>query len=359
MADRPFRWALFGTGPVSRKFAHGLAALGSAASVAVVASQRLERSRAFAADFAGARAADSYEDALTVEVDAVHVATPPALHEAHALLAIRAGRAVLVEKPFAVDAAGAARIAEAARSAGVFCMEAMWTRFLPLTSWLRARIEAGALGTLTGFDGCFLGAARSDPARSLFDPTMGGGALMHRGIYPLSLARHFLGPVSGLCAVGRIGPTGVDEDCAIVLRHASGAVSCIRASLVADGMSGASIYGTAGTVEIAPPIWRPTSAVLRPTSQSNDAPAPRRFERVRETAAGQRIATRVIAPLRALCSPSERLRAGFAGNGYTHEASAVMEAVQAGRTEAAEMPLAESVELMGLIDRARAEIAHG
>lgn len=355
----PFRWAILGTGGVSRKFVLGLgAAPGHVAHIA--ASRSPENAARFARDFALAGGAAEYAAAAAdPAVDAVYVATPPSEHEAHALLAIAAGKPVLIEKPFALDGAAAARIALAAGAAGVFCMEAMWTRFLPLTARIDAAIAAGSLGELRAFAGGFTGSDLPDPGASLFDPARGGGALMHRGIYPLSLARHFLGPVADLTAVARIGATGVDEDCTLVLTHAGGAISTIRAGLRAAGTNRAALYGTRATVEIGPPIYRPSAARLV-------AMAPRRggtgggegggrFEAARESGPVQGLNQR-LARLRAFLKPPGRdLSAPFAGNGYGHEALAVAGAVRQGWREHPLMPLAESVEIMGLVDRARAQ----
>ena len=354
----PFRWAVLGTGGVSAKFVRGLAAVPGHAAVAC-ASRRPERAAAFARAFA-LEACDWEGAAGHPEADAVYVATPPSEHERHARLAIAAGKAVLVEKPFAIDADAAARIADAARAAGVFAMEAMWTRFQPLLAAIRARAGAGDLGELRGFEGRFLAPVRPDPAASLFDPLRGGGALMHRGVYALSLARHLLGPVDELSAVARIGATGVDEDCVLALRHASGAVSSLRAGLRSPGANGAELYGTDATIRIAAPIFRPGAARLiaaRPRAGGTGGGG--RLAGVRESGLAQAIAQRLGPWRAALMPPGRALRAPYAGNGYGHQAAAVAAAVRAGETECALMPLAESVEIMGLIDRARAAWGHG
>ena len=153
MSDSParFRWAILGTGGVSRKFA--------------AASRTPENDDRFARE-TGAEAMDYEQAAACRDAAAVYVATPPSLHEAHACAARAADKPVLVEKPFALDAAAAARIRDAARGAGVFCMEAMWTRFLPLMDSVRDEIAAGRLGPLRGFVGGFTGNAAPDPAES-------------------------------------------------------------------------------------------------------------------------------------------------------------------------------------------------
>ncbi len=346
------RWAILGTGAVARKFALGLDALGGRAAVGAVASRDPAKARAFTASLGRGQAVDRYEDAVAdPAVDAVYIATPPDFHEAHAALAFAAGKPALIEKPLAHDAASAARIAAAAEAAGVFAMEAMWTRFQPLVRQVADLVENGRLGELRGFHGVFLGATDPDPATSLFARGT-GGALLHRGVYPLSLARHFLGPVRDVAARGRIGETGVDEDAVLVLTHASGALSTIRASLRTGGPGDMRLWGTAGRIEIDGPVWRPVSARLhKVSSQPAMAPRPRRAEAFRESALGQRLAdlkTRLTGPR------PRRLAARLAGNGYGHEAEELMDCVARGALTSDIMPLQQSVEIMEIVDRARA-----
>lgn len=351
----PVRWAILGTGMVARKFALDLRRLDGQAALQIVASRDPENARRFAREIGVAETAPDYAAAAGMaDVDAVYVATPPAQHEAHALMGIRAGKAVLVEKPFALDSGAAGRIATAARAAGVFCMEAMWTRFQPLPNLLRDRIAAGDLGEMRGFDARFCAANLPQAGGNLFDPAAGGGALLHRGIYPLSLARFFLGPIAEVRTMGRVGGTRVDEDSVLILRHESGALSTLRASLRVAGPDGMTLYGTAATVDVEGPVWRPTGAVLRPTWAAPVQPGRRRrLETLRESGPWIAVSDRLARVKRALRGRGRRLNAPFGGNGYRHEALAVMAALAEGRTEDPRMPLSESVELMAIIDAAR------
>lgn len=353
--DRPFRWAILGTGPVARKFALDLRELRDRAVLQTVASRSADNAARFARDLGVANIAPDYAGAACADVDGVYIATPPHLHEEHALLAISAGKAVLIEKPVALDAAAARRIAAAAKAANVFCMEAMWTRFQPLLGSVKVQLDAGAIGEVRGFEARFMAANKPDPKTGLFDPQRGGGALMHRGIYPLSLSRFLLGPVLESCALGRTGDTGVDEDSALMLRHESGAISTLRSSLRAAGNVGAVIYGTTGTLYLNGPIWRPTGATLiRTKATAGGSGKPRRFEAFRESGAGLRLSGALGHLRGALGRGQTKISAPFAGNGYHYQALAVMEAAAQGRTEAPLMPLAQSIEIMEIIERARA-----
>lgn len=358
-----FRWAIVGTSGVSAKFAHGLASLPGDATAARVVSRKKETARAFAARFGIRETVEGMGPEAFEGVDAVYIATPANLHAEHALAAIQAGTPVLLEKPFATTAEDAQRIAEAAQTAGVFCMEALWTRFLPITTAIRQQVALGTLGTLTSFDGSFQGANEPDASQSLFNPSRGGGALLQRGIYPLSLARQLLGPIQTVVARGRIGDTGVDEDCALMLTHASGAVSTIRASARVNGPNAAVLTGTQGTIEIAAPIWRPGCARLtRTVAARGGSSGPRKFEGLRESGPAQRL-SQALGPIKTGIKTllgrggAQTLRAPFSGNGYGHQAQAVMDALAGGQTESALMPMSESVEILRVMDEARAQIA--
>lgn len=348
-----FRWAVLGTGPVARKFVLGLRAAPGHVCVAA-ASRSADNAAKFAKRFK--TAADTYETAVArPDVDAVYIATPPSLHEPHALMAIAAGKPVLIEKPFALDAAAAARIAQAARTAGVFCMEAMWTRFLPLMDQIQTRLDGGDLGDLRSFHGVFCNADIPDAGASLYDPARGGGALMHRGYYAVSLALHFLGPVRDVQASLRRGETGVDEDVALILTHDSGAISTLNASLRSGGDNRASLRGTKGRLEITAPIFRPFEARLYRTTarKAGTGTAPGRAEGLKEGGLLQGLNQR-LQPLKARLKPGgTRLSARFAGNGYGHEALAVAAALRAGLTEEPRMPLDDSLAIMAILDRAK------
>ncbi|MFT6073165.1 MAG: putative dehydrogenase [Yoonia sp.] len=351
--SEPFRWAILGTGAVARKFVLDLRQLGGQTVAQVVASRDPDNARSFAKTLGLPDVAPDYAAAVQARVDAVYIATPPSLHEAHALLAFAAGRPVLIEKPIAEDAAAARRIAEAAQAAGVFCMEAMWTRFQPLLGAVRAEIEAGTLGEIRGFEGRFM-AANVPAATSLFDPAQGGGALMHRGVYPLSLARFLLGPVAQIQSFATTGQHGVDEDSVVLLRHETGPLTSLRSSLRAAGPNGCTVYGTQATLYLDGPVWRPTGARIRQTNPIKPGgTGARRFEALRESGLGLRLSVALGWTRAALGRGETRLKTPFSGNGYHYQAQAVMQAVAAGQTEDPRMPLAQSIEIMEIIDQIR------
>ena len=190
---RPIRWGILGTGRVAGRFAQALRELDDARLLAA-GSRRLATAEAFARHHGVERAYGSYAQlAADPDLDIVYVASPHALHREHSLLCLEAGRAVLCEKPFALNATEAREVIASARSRGLFCMEAMWTRFLPAMRRLTELVDAGAIGELRMVTAQLGFPSEPDPSSRLFDPALGGGALLDLGVYPLALASQLLG----------------------------------------------------------------------------------------------------------------------------------------------------------------------
>ena len=140
------RWGIIAPGNIAHQFATGLRKH-TDQRITAVASRSAERAASFAADFDVERVHASYEALVAdPEVDIVYVASPHTSHREHALLAIAAGNNVLVEKPIGISAAEAREVAAAASAAGVFLLEAMWTRFQPKTVLIHQLVADGAIG---------------------------------------------------------------------------------------------------------------------------------------------------------------------------------------------------------------------
>ena len=353
-----FRWGIAGTGPVARKFALDLRMLPDA-TITRVTSGRHPNAERFAADLGVPGVASSIEElAASPDVDAIYIATPPAMHRAHAIACMGAGRPVLVEKPFAASPADAEAMAETARRLGVFCMEGMWTRFLPLMTDLRARLAAGEIGEIHAFSGSFSSPDAPDPERSLFDPGAGGGALAHRGVYPLSIACHLLGLPVAQRSLATLGGTGVDEDCALILRHENGAVSTISSSLRAAAGNDFLISGEKGTIHVHAPIYRPFRMTITrvPVGKAPGPPGDPRREAFKEGSLMQGAHQRLSGLTGILRGRRARgILKPYAGNGYHYEAAEMMARVREGVCESPLMPLDESVAIAAVMDRARVD----
>lgn len=318
--QRPLRWGVLGTGKIAATFVQDLVSLPDAQVVAVGSRSR--------------QAADEFGDRFNIErrhpsrdalmndshVDAVYVATPHPAHAAGALAAIRSGKHVLVEKPFTLNAADAAEIAAEARQEGVFCMEAMWTRFLPHMVRIRELLHQGAIGKIITVMADHGQRFEPDPEHRLFSPHLGGGALLDLGIYPISLASMVLGRPVAIASVSHRTTTCVDSQTSAVLRYKDGAQAVLSTTLDSDTACRAWIAGTEGRIEL-DPVWYTLSSF----TLHRDGEAPQRFEADRTG----------IAP---------------GGKGMCFEAAEVTRCLREGLLESPVMPLDETVEIMLTVD---------
>jgi predicted dehydrogenase len=251
----PLRWGILGTGDIAASFVTDLARLDDHV-VASVGSRSATAADAFGERHGIPRRHGSY--AALVEddgVDVVYVATPHPFHRENALLAIAAGKHVLVEKPFALNAVQGREVFAAARARGVFVMEAMWTRFLPWVVDLLDLVADGTLGELTAVSAEFGVLFAPDPSSRLMAPELGGGSLLDLGVYPLSLACLLLGAPETLTAVSVPTATGVDARTSVLMTHAGGTHALVSSSMVAAHANRATVVGTEGRVEVDPPFF--------------------------------------------------------------------------------------------------------
>lgn len=321
----PLRWGVLGPGAIAADFTDALHRH-SGQRVVAAGSRSAERATAFAAAHGVERSHGSYEALVSdPDVDVVYIATPHSEHLEHALLAIAAGKHVLIEKPMAVTADEARRIVAAAREAGVFAMEAMWTRYLPQTDIIRRLLEDGALGDVRVVTADFGGRVPFDPSGRLWNPDLAGGALLDLGVYTVSWASFALGAPAGIIASGTLASTGVDEQVALVLSSASGGQALLSASLLAGTPSLATICGTEGRIETDSPFWGPSGL--------------RVFRADGTLAAHWR-------------DPYGRPHR----DGMAYEAAALARFVAEGRTESPLHPLAEAVDTLATIDEARRQL---
>jgi predicted dehydrogenase len=219
-ADRPIRWGILATGGIAHNFATDLAFLPAGeAEIVAVGSRSQESADAFGEEFSIPNRHASYQALVEdPEVDAVYVSTPHPGHRDAAMLAIKAGKAVLCEKPLTMDAAEAAELIDAARAGGTFLMEAMWTRHLPHILRIREILAAGTLGQVIAVTAEHGQWFPHDPEHRIFKPELGGGALLDLGIYPISFAYMVLGAPATVTAVSDKAFTGIDAQTSMVFQ---------------------------------------------------------------------------------------------------------------------------------------------
>ncbi|MFO7171027.1 MAG: Gfo/Idh/MocA family oxidoreductase [Chloroflexota bacterium] len=318
MTAHVIRWGILGTGRIAGVFAEGLRELPDARLVAV-GSRAQETADAFGDKYGVPRRHASYAAlAEDPEVDAVYIATPHSSHAEETIRCLRAGKAVLCEKPFAINARQAAEMIAVARERGLFLMEAMWTRFLPLMGRVRELLAAGAIGEPRMVTSDFGFRTSFNPKGRLFDPALGGGALLDVGVYPVSLASMVLGEPERVSGLAHLGETGVDEQSAAVLGYGGGRLAVIWTAVRTNTPLESTILGTDGWIRIHRPSWRPTKMSL--VRQGGD---------------------------------EEVIELPFTGNGYQFEAAEVMRCLREGRTESDILPLDETLAIMRTLDRIR------
>ncbi|GGS74627.1 oxidoreductase [Streptomyces griseoviridis] len=315
------RWGVLATGGMAARFTADLVDLPDAEVVAV-ASRSEASAKAFAERFGIARAYGGW-DALAhdEDVDVVYVATPHSAHRAAAGLCLEAGRNVLCEKPFTLNAREAAELVALARERGSFLMEAMWMSCNPLVRRLKALVDDGAIGEVRtvqadfGLNGAF------PPAHRLRDPAQGGGALLDLGVYPVSFAQLLLGEPDRVTASAVLSEEGVDLQTGALLSWDGGALAALHCSIVGATANSASVTGSAGRIDVPYGFFFPTHFVLH-----RDGRDPEEF--TADPADG----------------PRDSLR---------HEALEVMRALRAGETESPLLPLDGTLAVMRTLDAVR------
>jgi predicted dehydrogenase len=303
-------------------FAADLRVEPAAGELVAVASRTPARAKAFAARVGAPRAHGTHEQlAADSDVDVVYVAVPHTAHHAVADLALNAGKAVLVEKPFTVNRREAEDLVTTARSRGLFLMEAMWTRFLPHAVEIRRLMAQGRLGELRLVLAQFGVRFEYDPTSRMFDPALGGGALLDLGVYTISFATMVLGTPTEVTATADFGPTGVDVQTAVTLRYPGGRQAVTVSSMESWLPNGATIAGRDARVDVDGMFYRPSSFTL--TDRHGE---------------------------------QQRFDGSVAGGGMQFEALEVARCLREGLTESPILPLEETLSIMETLDRARAAI---
>ena len=359
--DSPVRWGVLGTGPVAAAFAGDLS-LVPGATLSAVCSRELERGRLFARSFGAKHVHRSASELVqNDEVDVVYVATPNSRHHDDCLMCLAAGRAVLCEKPFALNAAQARSVAHEARARGLFCMEAMWMRFHPLVLKVRQFVQSGEIGSIRLLTAEFGYSNPFQPHDWRLDPTQGGGALLDCGVYPISLAFFLLGKPSAVVGRATIGPSGVDELMSAVLTYPDGALATVTASLSSRLKNEAYITGSTGNIHIHEPFYAPHRVTLRRHSEPvahqathERVPHRSRLDRLKRNPLLRRIFNEVGRPVLSVLRHSSSGFVKYApGQGYQYEAAEVVRCMRSGERESSVMPLSETIAILEATDALR------
>ncbi|WP_027342265.1 Gfo/Idh/MocA family protein [Hamadaea tsunoensis] len=320
MAEK-IRWGVLATGGIAATFTTDLLTLPDAEVVAV-GSRTPAGAQAFADRFGIPRAYGSWQElADDPEVDIVYVATPHNAHFAAAELCLRAGKHVLCEKPFTINLAETLTLIDLARERELFLMEAMWMRTNPAMRRMLEIVNEGQIGEIKSVHADFHIPGPFAPEHRMRDPKLGGGALLDLGVYPVTFAHAVLGMPDAVTSWAAMTPEGVDETTGMVFGYDYGAVAALTCGMTSVSPVNALVSGTTGHVELGPLFFRPDA--------------------IRLHRAGEQ--TQVI-------------DVPYAGNGMGHEAVEAMRCLREGLTESPLVTWQDSIEVMTLLDRVRAQI---
>lgn len=324
--DAPaLRWGILGAGFIASVLAEAVTRR-TASTIAAVGSRGVEKAQEFINKNLGERseavAYGSYEELVAApDLDVIYIATPHSHHREHGLLAINAGKHVLVEKSFARNAAEAREILDAAAAQGVFVMEAMWTRFLPHIAAVRDVISQGLIGEVSTIMADHGYRFPYDPNHRVFNLNLAGGALLDLGVYPVSFAHDLLGVPQQVHAHGSLTSDGVDGQISMTLTYADDAQAHLHTSIVGSTPGSGTIVGSLGRIDLAASFYRPNSFTV-------------------STYDGQEFVYETDAEVL----------------GFEFQAAEVARQIAAGATASDRMPWQGTLEVMEIMDSIRAQV---
>jgi len=314
------KWGILGTGRIAKIFAADLQ-LAEGCELVAVASRNQSGADEFAEKFPVKFRHSSYEElAQNPEVDVIYIATPHNLHYENTLLCLNNNKAVLCEKPFAINTRQSLEMINLAMEKKLFLMEALWTKFHPHYIKMQEMIQQGLLGEIRSVLANFGFKPLAPVNPRLFEPEMGGGTMMDIGIYNVFMAMSILGKPDHIDAVMTPAPTGVDEQCAVLFRYKNGAMAQLFSTFSSNLATDMDICGSEGRIRLTSKFYEPSATI--------------EFYKGREE-------KQII--------PVEK----ETGTGYQYEARHVNECLRNGLTESPVIPFAETIERMETLDKIR------
>lgn len=314
------RWGILGTGWIAHKFAEGLKHVPNAKLIAI-GSRNLSSAQSFATQYGAQVAYGSYRElAECPDIDVVYIATPHVYHYENTLLCLDNNKAVLCEKPFAMDSTEVAKMISKAKDKNLFLMEALWTRFLP--SFLKALeiVQSGKIGEIIHVRSDFGIQAPYNLEGRLFNKKLGGGSLLDIGIYPVFLALTVLGKPDQISSTAVIGKSGIDESIAINFSYNNGAIASLYSTFMAHTATETQIFGTRGYIKL-PKMWHMTNEIIFDTYDEG----------------------------------YQSIRYDYPAMGYEFEAREVTNCILEGKTESEIFSLQNSIMLMQILDEIRCQ----
>ena len=253
-----FSWGILGPGGIAQAFAKDLTFI-EGHTIGAVGSRSLANAQQFAKTFGGT-AYGSYEELVAdSSIDAIYVATPHPAHHDNVILALNAGKPVLCEKPFAVNAQQAQAMVDAAAKNKVALMEAMWARFLPHYAKVREIVASGVLGPILSIHADHGQRLADQGIARLVDPQLAGGALLDLGIYPISFAHMILGNPTSITSKAVMTDRGVDAQTSMIFSYDNGAQAVLTTTMIEQTPCLAVVAGLHGWLEIDRTFYNPAS----------------------------------------------------------------------------------------------------
>lgn len=324
MSDR-MRWAILGTGKIANRFAAALNNIPEKAELLAIGSRSQKTADAFADKYNIPRRHVGYETvAADPDVDIVYIGTPGVYHLRDVSMCLEAGKHVLCEKAFTINAKQAKTLIDLAREKKLFLMEAMWTRFFPIHVRIRELLKENVIGKVNGITINFLAKPPFDLNNRFFDLNLGAGVLLDTASYGVSWASSLFGSPEAVTGLAYFGESGADYQTSLVLRYPGGQLVSLMSSQISYDDKDAVIFGTTGKIVVHSPWYKPIKMTVYAEGK-----APELIE----------------IPLN-----------GY--NGYEFEAMEVMNCIQAGKLESEIMPLDETLEIMKTLDSVREQWGH-
>jgi dihydrodiol dehydrogenase / D-xylose 1-dehydrogenase (NADP) len=321
------KWGIVGTGYISNQFVQGLQLVENA-QIYAVASRSVSSAMAFAQKHGAPKYYGSYEEmANDDELDIIYIGTPHSKHYENVMMFLKAGFAVICEKPLGVNAAQTQKMIDKAREKNVFLMEGMWTRFFPAIQQVQQWISSGRIGQPRMIHAEFGYDDSANKQQWLFQHDMAGGALLDVGIYPLAMAFAIFGsdPVHVTTSAHIVN--GVDEYNTFTLEYADDCIAVLSSGIGLKMGNRVFIGGNEGSVQLGEGWWHADRA---------------EYASFGEVDIG-------------ISSNHEVFSQPFPGTGFQYEATAVQQHILNGLKEAPEMPLDETLKIASMMDRIRKE----
>ena len=318
--SKSIKWGIIGLGKIAHKFAQDLTIVNNA-SLHAVASRNKENAKIFARLYSAKNYYNSYQELVNnTDIDVVYIATPHALHYQHTIMALNAGKAVLCEKAFALNALQVKKMINTAKNQNLFLMEALWTRFIPATKKVLNLINSGCIGEVKLIEANFGFNAPVDKDKRLYNKNLGGGALLDIGIYPILLSLLTLGKPDEIIASACFSDTQIDTINGIVFKYNSGKIATLNSSIVSFSPVEAIIHGQKGYIKMHTPFHH---TKLISVGIENDV---------------------------------KNYSIDYIGHGYCYEIEEVNMCLINNKKESELLPLSLSVDLINILDNIRSKI---